>query len=66
MSEITPGAGAHNLLRNCAGLRADDRVVIAYEPSEFGYYDRPVVPIVATAAARLSLRVDTVDIGFNP
>ena len=41
-------------------------MLIAYEPPEFGYYDRGAVGCVVAAARELGLLVDTVDVGFSP
>ena len=66
MSDMTPERGARNLLVNCAGAVAGDRLLIAYEPPEFGYFDKDAVATVAGAARGLGIDVDTVDVGFNP
>jgi len=62
----TPARGAKNLLVNCAGAQPGDRLLIAYEPADFGYFSADVAPCVADAAQDLGLTVDTVDVGFNP
>ncbi|WP_170765049.1 hypothetical protein [Ruegeria lacuscaerulensis] len=66
MSDITPERGARNLLMNCARATAGDRLLIAYEPPEFGYFDADSVAIVSGVARSMGLSVDTVDVGFNP
>lgn len=66
MTEMTPERGAKNLLLNCAGARAGDRLLIAYEPAEYGYFDASAVDVVTSAAHALGLDVDAVDVGFNP
>ncbi len=66
MTNMTAELGAQNLLINCAKAVAGDRLLIAYEPPEFGYFDSDAVSCVAGAATGLGLRVDTVDVGFNP
>lgn len=66
MSDITPVRGAQNLLTNCAKARAGDRLLIAYEPPEYGYFDRGALGCVLTAGAELGLKVDAVDVGFTP
>lgn len=66
MPTPSPEKGALNLLRNCAHAAAGDRLLIAYEPPEYGYFDADAVSIVSRAAERLGLRVDAVDVGFNP
>ncbi len=66
MSDMTPERGAYNLLVNCARAAAGDRLLIAYEPAEFGYFDADSVNVVSQAARKLGLGVDTIDVGFNP
>lgn len=66
MSDTTPERGARNLLVNCARASAGDRLLIAYEPPEFGYFDADCVKVVRNAAQQLGLVVDAVDVGFNP
>ena len=66
MSDMSPERGALNLLVNCAGAVEGDRLLIAYEPPEYGYYDAASVGVVSRAAATLGLQVDAVDVGFNP
>lgn len=63
---MDPIAGAKNMLVNCAAARAGERLLIAYEPSEFGYYDADAVPCVAEAAREIGLLVETLDVGFSP
>lgn len=62
----SPETGALNLLRNCAHAAAGDRLLIAYEPPEYGYFDADAVGVLSRAADHLGLRVDAVDVGFNP
>lgn len=62
----TPENGALNLLRNCALAAAGDRLLIAFESPEYGYFDAEAVGVVSRAAEKLGLRVDAVDVGFNP
>ncbi|WP_371169332.1 hypothetical protein [Aliiroseovarius sp. 2305UL8-7] len=66
MSDMTPERGARNLLLNCAKAAAGDRLLIAYEPPEFGYFDADCVKIVGQAAQSLGLTVDIANVGFNP
>lgn len=66
MPSASPENGALNLLRNCAHAAAGDRLLIAYEPPEYSYFDANAVGVVSRAAERLGLRVDAVDVGFNP
>jgi len=59
-------AGARNLLVNCANATAGERLLIAYEPTDFGYYDADLVPCIEDVAHDLGLIVETLDVGFNP
>lgn len=61
-----PENGALNLLLNCAQVAKGDRLLIAYEPPEYGYFDGEAVEVVTRAAESLGLQVDPVDVGFNP
>jgi hypothetical protein len=63
---MNPIAGARNLLLNCAAAQSRERLLIAYEPSEFGYYDADAVPCVAEAAREIGLKVETLDVRFSP
>lgn len=63
---MNPLTGAKNMLLHCGAARAGERVLIAYEPTEFGYYDDDAVPCVAQAAQELDLSVSTLDVGFSP
>ena len=66
MSEISPELGARNLLENCAGAVPGDRLLIAYEPPEYGYFDADAVDVVFRTARSMGLVVDALDVGFNP
>ena len=66
MSDMSPERGARNLLENCAKAVAGERLLIAYEPPEYGYFDSDSVSVVTRAAKTLGLDVDAVDVGFNP
>ncbi len=66
MSEITPERGARNLLLNCAHASAGDRLLIAYESPDYGYFDADSVSIVSGVARSIGLKVEAVDVGFNP
>lgn len=63
---MTATAGARNMLLNCAKARPGERVLIAYEPPEFGYFDARVLNIVTRVAHDIGLRVTTVNVGFDP
>lgn len=66
MVDFTPERGALNLLRNCARARSGDRLLIAYESPEYGYYDDLAVTLICDAAKSLNLPVELIDVGFNP
>ena len=62
---MTSSLGARNLLVNCANARPGDRLLIAYEPSEHGYFDDDAHECVTREAERIGLAVDAVDVGFD-
>ena len=66
MPDITPEHGARNLLLNCAQASAGDRLLIAYEPPEYNYFDPEAVDCVVAAATDLGLEITKIDVGFNP
>ena len=66
MPNMSPERGARNLLENCAKARAGDRLLIAFEPPKYGYFDADAVGVVSRAAESMGLEVDAVDVGFNP
>lgn len=61
-----PALGATNLLRDCAQAEPGERVLIAHESADLGYYGACALPCVAEAARDLGLRVRTHDVGFCP
>lgn len=63
---MQPISGAKNMLINCAEAQRGERLLIAYEPAEFGYYDADALPCVVEAARQIGLTVETVDVGFCP
>ncbi len=63
---MTPSLGARNLLLNCAGARPGDRLLIAYEPSEHGFFDDDARECMVREAERIGLDVNAVDVGFHP
>ena len=65
MPVTTPESGARNLLANCAGAQTGERLLIVYEPPEYGYFDHDSLEVVTNAAHQLGLHVDTIDVGFN-
>jgi len=66
MTGMSPEKGALNLLRNCAGAQRGERMLIACEPPEYGYYDADVTALVTRVARECGLWVETVDVGFSP
>ena len=63
---MTALTGAKNMLVNCAKARCGERVLIAYEPAEYGYFDADVLKTVVHMANDLGLIVKTVNVGFDP
>lgn len=59
-------SGVRNLFVNCAQAKAGERVLIAYEPEDFGYFDADIRHDVAAGAKALGLLVTMVDVGFEP
>ncbi|WP_425045072.1 hypothetical protein [Primorskyibacter sp. S87] len=58
--------GVRNLLFNCAGASTGDRVLLAYEPSRLGYFDRDIVRDVSEHARQLGMSVEAQDVGYSP
>ncbi len=58
--------GVQNLLVNCAAAKAADRLLIAYESEEFGFYDRDLRYDVAAGARNMGIDVTLFDVGFDP
>ena len=65
MSQMTPTLGARNLLLNCAAARPGERLLIAYEPSQYAYFSDDAHECVAEEAKRMGLAVDVMDVGFD-
>lgn len=59
-------AGARNLLLNCGEAKAGERLLIAYEPAEFGYYRQDAFDCVLSAANEIGLITEYLDVGFTP
>lgn len=66
MGQTKAELGARNLLLNCAGATRGQRLLIATESPDYGYFDRDAAAIVADTARELGLAVQTVDVGFDP
>lgn len=63
---FSPERGARNLLLNCAEAETGQRLLIAYEPPEYGYFEPGAVARVTQTARSIGLAVETVDVGFDP
>ncbi|MCK0148881.1 hypothetical protein MWU54_02500 [Marivita sp. S6314] len=63
---MTKLTGAGNMLLNCAKAQPGERILIAYEPAKYGYYDASVLNAVSRAARDLGLKVKTINVGFDP
>ena len=59
-------AGARNLLVDCAQAKPGDRLLIAFEPPSFGYYEADALECLVAAARGLGTEVATLDVGFVP
>lgn len=60
-----PAAGARNLLLGCLQCKDGERLLIAYEPDAYHYFDADLRDIVAKEAKALGLRVTLIDVGFE-
>ena len=65
MNELIKQQSIRNLLSHCAKALPGQRLLIAYEPESFGYYDQKVVDEVVTGAVEFGLIVDCIDVGFD-
>lgn len=66
MTDMTPERGARNLLENCARAQTGDRLLIAWESPDYGYFDDTAVGCVKHAARQMGLLVQDIEVGFNP
>lgn len=66
MARTAAERGVENLLLGCARAQPGERLLIATEPADLGYFDARVAPCVAATARELGLGVDVVDVGFEP
>lgn len=66
MNEPSVEAGVQNMLCHCGGASCGQRLLIAYEPPEFGFFDPEVVDCLASQAAKIGLIVERVCVGFDP
>jgi len=58
--------GAHNLLVNCAGAQAGQRLLIVRESPDLGYFDAALAPCIADVARGLDMQVSSVFVPFMP
>jgi hypothetical protein len=58
--------GAVNLLENCAGTRAGDRLLVVHEPADLQYYDSGMIDRVAEAGRLIGANVRLVEAPFDP
>lgn len=58
--------GAMNLLVNCAGTAARDRLLIVHEKPGLGYYDDAIVQAVAKTGNRIGADVTLHEVAFDP
>ncbi len=65
MYKDMPALGARNLLLNCAGAETGDRLLIAFEPSDLGFFADDVFECLVGEAVRLGLTVESVNVGFD-
>lgn len=65
-NKVDARSGVYNLLVNCAGARRGQRLLVAYEAEQFGYFSADVLWDVVDGAEQLGLKVSTVDVGYAP
>ncbi len=58
-------AGVRNLLLNCAGGTRGERVLLAVEPPELGYFDRNLTTEFTQVAGDLGFHTEVVNVGFS-
>lgn len=61
-----PVAGALNLLRNCAGAKAGETLLILAEPAELGMYGRCLLAPLGAAAEAIGLKTGLCEVPFTP
>lgn len=61
-----PGAGARNLLVNCAGAAEGSRLAILHEAPGLGFYGHGLAQAVLATADALGIRASAHEIGFDP
>ncbi len=55
--------GIRNLLVNCAGARAGQKLLIVREDPELGWYDAALAPAIADFATKTGLTVEVMEVG---
>lgn len=58
--------GAQNLLKNCAGTTAGDRLLVIHEPPALDYYDQGMVDMVAKCGRSMGADVRVLEAPFDP
>lgn len=64
--DIAVLAGAHNLLADCAGMRAGETLLVLHEDPSLGYCGPGLAEAVLQAAARMGIRAMARAIPFDP
>lgn len=59
-------AGALNLLKNCAGTKTGDRLLVIHEPPALDYYDQGMVEMVADCGRAMGADVRVLEAPFDP
>ena len=58
--------GAMNMLVNCAGTAAHDKLLIVHERPGDGYYDAGIIAAVQQAGSRIGAQVTAREVAFDP
>ena len=68
MKDLTASAetGALNMLENCAGTVAGDKLLVVREKKGMGYYDDALGAVIEKAAARIGAEVMFHEVAFDP
>ena len=66
MGQAIAQVAVHNMMAHCAGIVPGQRVLIAYEPDDFGLFDAAVSACVAAQARAMGYEVALLDVGFDP
>lgn len=57
--------GARNMLVNCAGMKAGQRLLVLHEDPALGYFDQEIADAVLAAAGRLKIEAELQQVPFN-